>query len=559
MKPPDVTSEDFLKFAVARWFLTAEEAEKVRKACAETGSSADETAASLGLLEPTEVRTILAAVAKFKTPAAPSSETLPGDLKPRYKTKLRDEWMNRRYHIIEVIAVGGMGRIYMVEDTQRNNERLALKTLIEESLDPFIIKCFEREFKILSGLRHPNVETVYDYGKVEEGPEDESGRLFFTCELLKGEDLLNATSGKTWREIVPLVVQVCRGLQFVHAHDIIHYDVKPENILVCDDGRVRLVDFGLAGHRRKQGSPDPIMGTIPYMAPELIRHDSVDHRADIYSLGVLIYELLTRDLPFPGDTSMMLQSHLEQPPPQIGRKMPDLPQGFEGLITRMLAKSPAGRPPSCNEVIHSLSEISGVEFQLETKTTLKGYVSSGALIGREKELCRLKELWRGAREDRPGPRVATVTGEAGLGKSRLVREFRIWAQTEGSAVVEAKANQCLPEPFGLMRDVLEQVVRQIEVWEHTALRPLPQTHRPGGRREVRMRRRAGPRPRGGAPQAAGQGQRVPSVRDKPEGHGLDPRRRPLGGRDECQVHSIPRPQGRPERERGKTPTRRHPP
>ncbi|MDQ7778293.1 MAG: tetratricopeptide repeat protein [Planctomycetota bacterium] len=473
------SNEQFLQFAVQRGLMTADAAQRCRLACRDSGRSVTAVAVSLELLGPAQVERLLNAVRR-----APSVRPVPRDkhaltpvpgeeLAPLIEAAVAAEgqMVNRRYKIIGLLGEGGMGTIYLVADSLSDDRQLALKVVQRESMATMLLDQEPaKEFEMLAGLRHPNVETVYHYGVVEEGPGELLRSYFFTCELLKGQDLLFATSKMTWQEMVPLIVQLCRGLQFIHTHELVHLDVKPENALVCDTGQVKLVDFGAARSRRScQGLPS-IIGTVPYIPPEVLKYDPVDHRADLYSLGVTMYELFSRALPYDDDSrTKVMTAHLEAPIPRIRKKVPGLPQEMEDLITRLMAKFPGQRPPSANDVIRTLGRIAGTEYELETKETLKGYVSSGEFVGRDPELSWLKGLWLGIQRGEKRPRVAVISGESGIGKSRLAREFRIWAQTQEAAVAEGKANEGPPEPFGLAQEVLDKVCRQVEVWEHTGL------------------------------------------------------------------------------------------
>ncbi|MDQ7779676.1 MAG: protein kinase [Planctomycetota bacterium] len=469
------TTNQFLEFALQRALLTKENAQRCKAQCLKSGRSVTEVAVALDLLKPDQVEELVRAIRRAPSvrPAMPADTlvSLQKELAPLIEEAEigKGRMLNRRYRIVDLLGEGGMGRVYLVADTLSGGKEMALKTLrrgVPATNHPD--ERPEKEFKILAGLRHPNLEAVYDYGRIEEGPEDQQGCFFFSCELLKGTDMLIASEELTWERIVPLIVQLCRGLQFIHARELIHFDLKPENVLVCEDSVVKLVDFGVA-RRRQPGRELPfLMGTIPYISPEMLRREPADHRADLYALGVTMYELFTRELPYDDPNPVrVIESHLNAPIPHIRAKVPSLPQGLEDLITRLMAKHPAQRPASANEVIRTLGRIVGTEYELETKETLKGYVGSGGFVGREDELNWLKQLWSAAQKNEKGPRIAIVSGEAGIGKSRLAREFRIWAQVQQAAVAEAKANEGIAEPFGLAREALEKIIRQTEVWEHT--------------------------------------------------------------------------------------------
>lgn len=443
--------EALLAAALERWLLTPAEVEKCRRVCRERRLSAVEALRECRLLEPADLAALLEWV---PVPAHPTVAGPSGTL-------------NRRYEIRGLLAEGGMGRVWLVHDPVRGEE-LALKTLRKERAIRHSADRFAEEFKILAGLRHPNVQAVYDYGVVEEGPAGEVGSLFFTCERIDGRDLMRATEGTGWRAALPLLAQLCRGLQFLHARALMHLDVKPDNVLACAGGAeplVKLVDFGLA-QAVDAGEGLEIMGTLAYVSPEMIRGEGVDARADLYGLGVTMFQVLSRHLPFSGASPRaLLQAHVEAPVPSLRERVPGLPPALDELVRDLLAKHPGQRVAGADEALRRLSLAAGVSYDTETKGTLKGYVSSGTLIGRGEERLWLLTGWSRVERAEPGTRLLLVTGESGIGKSRLVREFRIWAQTNGVTVVEGSAEEGSRRPFGLFQEPLEQLVRQVEVWE----------------------------------------------------------------------------------------------
>ncbi len=454
--PP--ADEEFVRRALDRWLLTPAEADLVRHLCGETGVSAADAVRERRLLDPGDV----AALLEWIGPAPLSAAAL-----------AQAPAINRRYQILGLLAEGGMGRVYLVADPVRG-ETLALKTLRKERSIRRSTERFAAEFRILAGLRHPNVQTVFDYGTVEDGPAAERGSLFFTCERIEGADLMRATEGKPWRDALPLLVQLCRGLQFLHARGLMHLDVKPENVLVCagpGEPAVKLVDFGLA-QPVEAGDGLEIAGTLAYLSPEMIRGEPVDHRADLYALGATLYEVLARRPPYSAPSPRaLIQAHLESEVPWLRASIPEIPEALEELVRGLLAKAVPARPASAEEAIRRLSQVAGIAFEAETKGTLKGYVSSGAFVGRADELAWLRGGWERIARAEPGPRFLLVAGESGIGKSRLVREFRIWAQTHGVVVIEGTAQEGARRPFGLFREPLDRLVRQVEVWERVGLVP----------------------------------------------------------------------------------------
>lgn len=419
--------------------------------------------------------------------------------------------INDRYEVLRPLGRGGMGAVYLVHDRQEGRQ-VALKSFPPAARRVEDLAHFEHEFLTLSRLRNPNLAEVYDFGVIE-GTRD----VFFTSEFIDGEDLFAVSEGLDEDELAPLIVQTCRGLEYIHSRRIIHYDVKPSNIMVVgrgDEARVKLIDFGLAAERVEEAL-GVIKGTVSYLAPEVARHLPVDHRADLYSLGVTLFQCFTRNLPFTGETNLdVVRKILSDDPPDPFAFRRDLSRGLRDLILTLLAKDPGARCQSGNEVIRRLSKIYGKDYATAPKDESVHFVVSGGFIGREREFSILEEAfstifsWRddddpladlppalskedaartpsgegfvetqsggfilelesgefGFESTRPAilraapdgedpsaaaqrkqperaAQVFLVSGEAGVGKSRLLREFKTHAQLRRVAVVQGHASR----------------------------------------------------------------------------------------------------------------------
>jgi serine/threonine protein kinase len=268
-----------------------------------------------------------------------------------------------RYHIEGFIGKGGIGAVYRAVHTFLRRH-VALKLLRAEKLgDVEILRRFEREARAASRIKHPNVTEVFDFGYTEQGTP------YLAMELIEGTTLAEhiRKDGPLDREAaVDLVGQICRGVQAAHDVDVIHRDLKPQNVaLLSEQGKhhVKVLDFGQA----KLLDPDATQltheggfGTPEYMAPEQIEGTDCDRRTDIYALGILLYELLVGDVPFAGSPIDVLGKQLEVPVPRASERAadPERVAPFEGLIERCTAKRREDRYASVNELVSALQGLS---------------------------------------------------------------------------------------------------------------------------------------------------------------------------------------------------------
>lgn len=253
------------------------------------------------------------------------------------------------YRLDDRLGRGGMGAVYAATDG-RTGDRVAVKILAAHLADePGLRSRFEDEIAVLKPLRHPGIIQLLAYG-------EEEGQPYFAMELVEGrslEQLIRGGRRFSWREAVALALEVTRALKVAHDHGIIHRDLKPANLLIVDEpaggATVKLADFGIAkvfgaaGHTA-DGS---IVGTAEYMAPEQAAGRPLDHRADLYALGLVMFSMLTGGPPFRSrQLTEIIQRQLKEPPPRVRSLGVDLPIELDELIHRLLAKEPAARPPS---------------------------------------------------------------------------------------------------------------------------------------------------------------------------------------------------------------------
>jgi len=275
-----------------------------------------------------------------------------------------------RYRVISRIGRGGMGMVYRCLDETLERE-VAVKTLtLEGSLDEESRKRFEVEAKAAAKLQHPNIVTVFELGA-------DRGMSFIAMELLPGVDLeALLRSGETLLlpEQLNIVIQVCRGLAYAHEHRIIHRDIKPSNIRLLDDGTAKIMDFGIAKLGGTQLTKAGMMvGTVHYMSPEQVRGKPLDGRSDVFSLGVILYELLAGRRPFTWEgATEVLYKIVHDPPPPLNTEIGGLTPRLQEVLDRALAKDPDRRYPSAGGLADDLADV------LESYSrTLRGVPRSG--------------------------------------------------------------------------------------------------------------------------------------------------------------------------------------
>ena len=267
-----------------------------------------------------------------------------------------------KYELREVLGRGGMGVVYRAYDPLMDRE-VAIKVILEKALDSSETKArFVREARTAGRLSHENIMVIHDLGEVE-------GKTYIVMEFLQGKDLRSIIDNKeplTLRDKLNCARQVCRGLQYAHANLIVHRDIKPENIKVLRDGRVKIMDFGIAKPYTPQGEIDNEqaltrvgvrVGTPWYMSPEQVKGGRVDKRTDIFSFGVVLYELLTYQKPFEGDYTTVMYKILHEEPKPIHIEESGLDAELQRILSKCLAKDHETRYADCLLILRDLDAI----------------------------------------------------------------------------------------------------------------------------------------------------------------------------------------------------------
>ncbi len=362
--------------------------------------------------------------------------------------------IENRYRVLSVIETGGMGVLYRVSDEARAGEIIALKTVRLDTLaaEGERVERFQQEFQLLTQLQHPNLVSVYDYGVTAEG------ELFFTMEWVEEQDLKLGIHPSELTNSLPVIVQICRALSYLHARGVIHGDLKPANILIAagasdNDWRVKIVDFGVALQVRSREARAHYY-TMGYSAPEIRDQRPVDHRADLYSLGALWYHLLMGEPPlFMKGTERLIQFSLEE---ALASKGPAWAAVCD-IIVRLTAILPQDRYARANEVIEAIKQATGSVHRLETQGTVSSYALRTHFVNRETEMATLQEAWEQAKSGES--KLVLVSGESGVGKTRLVEELKVHAGLDGARVVRGQCLESGGSAYHPWREVLRVLIR----------------------------------------------------------------------------------------------------
>jgi beta-lactam-binding protein with PASTA domain/predicted Ser/Thr protein kinase len=284
-----------------------------------------------------------------------------------------------RYRIVRKLGAGGMADVYLAED-QELGRRVAIKILNDRhAADDSFIERFRREAKNAAGLSHPNIVSIYDRGEAE-------GTYYIAMEFLDGrslKELIVSRGPAPIKTAVEYARQILAAIGSAHRHGIIHRDIKPHNVLVGPEGRLKVTDFGIARSGASQMTEvGSIIGTAQYLSPEQARGAPVDQTSDLYSVGVVLYELLTGQVPFTGDTPLEIaMKHLSEPPRPPSELRPEVPHDLDLVVLRALAKDPSDRYGSAEEMDADLDRVlQGLPVGDETATAATAVLAGAGAI-----------------------------------------------------------------------------------------------------------------------------------------------------------------------------------
>ena len=345
-----------------------------------------------------------------------------------------------------------MGTVYKGFDTILKRD-IAIKVMVEPGMEEECRIRIMGEAHAIAQLSHPNIITIYDVGEHQQAP-------YIVMEYIEGVNLYQ-NPPKDLQRILMVCKQICAALAHAHEHGIIHRDLKPENVILTPDGTVKLMDFGLArpisSRVTKEGT---ITGSVFYLPPEQAQKQTIDPRSDLYSLGVMLYELTTGELPFIADDPLSVVSqHIHAPVVPPKAKNGHIPPALQTLILDLLRKDPDERPSSARVIIERLStpDILDLTSQSTEKTSALDRIVRGRLVGRKQELQQARRLWMQAMAGHG--QMLLISGEAGVGKTRLMQEIVTHAKVSGGQAYIGESQEEGNAPYAAVAQTIRRALR----------------------------------------------------------------------------------------------------
>ncbi|MDP6716142.1 MAG: serine/threonine-protein kinase, partial [SAR202 cluster bacterium] len=375
--------------------------------------------------------------------SASTPEAVPASAQPA-------SFSDGRYEVKRFLGEGGKKMVYLAQDTLLDRD-VAFALIKTDGLDDVSRTRISREAQAMGRLgSHPHIVTVFDLG-------DHEGQPFMVVELLGGGDvegvLEDAEDGKlSLEQAISIAVETCQGLEFAHSRGIVHRDLKPGNVWLTEDGVAKIGDFGLAVSldRSRLTAEGMMVGTVSYMPPEQAMGGEVTPRADLYSLGAMLYEMVCGRPPFLGDDNIaIIGQHINTPPVAPTWHRSDCPRPLEALIMRLLSKDPSERPDNASDVLAALEAVDvspseqSISEPVQAVNVLDS-LASDVFVGRQQETGELKAALEGALSGRG--RLLTLVGEPGIGKTRTSQELATYAGLRGAQVLWGRCHESRGAP-----------------------------------------------------------------------------------------------------------------
>jgi len=337
--------------------------------------------------------------------------------------------IGRRYDLEEELGRGGSGIVYRAQDRRRGEQKVALKVVGPlQPRDEALVNAIKNEFRTLAALHHPHLGRVLDFG--QEGEE-----LYFSSELIEGQDILSAARGSNFNLVFQWILQTLRGLDYLHSRGVLHLDLKPQNILIAaspsqTDTSVKIIDFGNALWLKKGANAlEDFTGTPPYTAPEIILEQEPCIQSDLYSLGILFHQIFCEGLPFSSsDPLAIMKEQVYADPAEPQGLHPALPESFGGILHRLIAREPERRFPNVSALLKAINESLGENFSLRGESAPARILEESDWLFHQDLFAQLQQFFSQNKSQ-----VVVLAGPEGSGKSHLARKLREVLQLKGIA------------------------------------------------------------------------------------------------------------------------------
>lgn len=365
--------------------------------------------------------------------------------------------IGNRYQLANKLGAGSMGEVFRAVD-KLTEHTIALKrvTVAEHQLvfgsehgKTNVRMALAHEFQTLASLHHPHIISVLDYGF------DAERQPYFTMSLLEdSQTIVQAGDDASDADRVRLLVEMLQALAYLHRRGIVHRDLKPANVLVDGSGQVKVLDFGLAAERQREGEA---VGTLAYMAPEIMMEQPASNASDLYATGVMAYELFAGRHPFASEDTVSLVTRTLTGSPDLAV----LPKTVSAIIGKLLARDPENRYQDADATIREFSEAIGQAIPKESAAIRDSFLQAAKFVGRSAEMTKLSDALEAALEGKGSAWL--IGGESGVGKSRLVDELSTKAMVEGALVLRGQSVAEGGLPYQLWRDPIRRLVLSTEL------------------------------------------------------------------------------------------------
>jgi eukaryotic-like serine/threonine-protein kinase len=346
-----------------------------------------------------------------------------------------------RYAVRRFLGEGGRKRVYLAHDEKLDRD-VAVAIIKTDGLDEQGLARVRREAQAMGKLGdHPNIVTIHDVG-------DDGGQPYIVSQYMPGGAVDGLELPLSAERTLAIAISVCKGLAHAHNHGIVHRDLKPGNVWLSADGTAEIGDFGLAValEQSRLTMHGMLVGTVAYMPPEQALGSETNERADLYSLGCMLYEMITGRPPFVSDNpSAVISQHINTPPVAPSWHADSCPLALEELILRLLAKDPSERPASAGDVLAALERIDPAgKVASHSDSNVLDRLSLGVFVGREQEMERLRKAFDDCMSSRGG--LVMLVGEPGIGKTRTTQELETYAKMRGAQVLWGRTHESAGAP-----------------------------------------------------------------------------------------------------------------